>query len=181
MTTLRSVLQSYVSNGSVPGAVALVARGDQVEVQAVGFADADGTSPMASDSILRVASITKPIVASITKPITAAAVLMLVEDGQIALDDPSGTGCRSWRRRLFGPLGMADTGFEVSAGKLDRLTSYYRTDPAGGVELVDAPDGPGVIVFAAAACGVVRIGPGVPGRSGTPAGRHHDRPKRPGA
>ena len=43
--------------------------------------------------------------------------------------------------RLFGPLGMADTGFEVSAGELDRLTSYYRTDPAGGVELVDAPDG----------------------------------------
>jgi CubicO group peptidase (beta-lactamase class C family) len=28
--------------------------------------------------------------------------------------------------RLFGPLGMAATGFEVPAGKLDRFTSYYR-------------------------------------------------------
>jgi CubicO group peptidase (beta-lactamase class C family) len=43
--------------------------------------------------------------------------------------------------RLFGPLGMVDTGFEVPAGKLDRFTSYYRTDPAGGLELVDAPGG----------------------------------------
>jgi len=36
---------------------------------------------------------------------------------------------------------MADTGFEVPAAKLDRFTSYYRTDPAGGLELVDAPGG----------------------------------------
>ena len=104
MTTLRSVLQSYVSNGSVPGAVALVARGDQVEVQAVGFADVDRTSPMARDSIFRVASITKPI--------TAAAVLMLVEDGQIALDDPvrhwlpelASPVCRRARRQLAGDV-----------------------------------------------------------------------------
>src|SRR5271165_5529800 len=43
--------------------------------------------------------------------------------------------------RLFEPLGMADTGFEVPAGKLDRFTSYYRAGPAGGPELVDAPGG----------------------------------------
>jgi hypothetical protein len=43
--------------------------------------------------------------------------------------------------RLFEPLGMADTGFAVPAGKLGRFISYYRTDPAGGLELVDAPAG----------------------------------------
>ena len=43
--------------------------------------------------------------------------------------------------RLFEPLGMADTGFGVPAGKLDRFTSYYRAGPAGGLELVDAPGG----------------------------------------
>ena len=43
--------------------------------------------------------------------------------------------------RLFGPLGMADTGFEVPTSKLDRFTSYYRTGPAGALELVDAPGG----------------------------------------
>lgn len=43
--------------------------------------------------------------------------------------------------RLFEPLGMADTGFEVPAGKLARFTSYYRAGPAGGLELADAPGG----------------------------------------
>jgi CubicO group peptidase (beta-lactamase class C family) len=43
--------------------------------------------------------------------------------------------------RLFEPLGMVDTGFVVPAGKLDRFTSFYRPDPQGGLDLVDAPDG----------------------------------------
>jgi CubicO group peptidase (beta-lactamase class C family) len=80
MTNMHDVLETHVSNGSVPGAVGLVARGDRVEVQVVGSADVDGTAPMARDSIFRIASITKPI--------SAAAVMMLVEDGLIALDDP---------------------------------------------------------------------------------------------
>ena len=244
MSDLRGILQTHVSSGSVPGAVALVAHGDQVEVQAAGAADVDGTSPMTRDSIFRIASITKPI--------TAAAALMLAEDGQIALDDPVGRWLpelaspvvvrtpaspvddvvpavrpitvadlltfragygfpsdftlpvvsllfsellqgppqpqlvaapdewmatlsripllhqpgEAWlyntcsdilgvliarvsgrpfpeflAERLFEPLGMADTGFEVPAGKLGRFTSYYRADPAGGLELVDAPAG----------------------------------------
>lgn len=43
--------------------------------------------------------------------------------------------------RLFEPLRMVDTGFEVPAGKLDRFTSYYRADRSGDLELVDAPGG----------------------------------------
>jgi CubicO group peptidase (beta-lactamase class C family) len=244
MSKLHDILQTHVSNGSAPGAVGLIARGSQVEVQAVGSADADGTFPMARDSIFRIASITKPI--------TAAAVMMLVEDGRIALEEPVGQWLpelaspavlrtpaspvddvvpavrpitvvdlltfragygfpsdfslpavgllfselkqgppqpqlvaapdewmaalsripllyqpgEAWlyntcsdilgvliarvsgrplpeflAERLFGPLGMADTGFEVPPAKLDRFTSYYRTIPAGGLELVDAPGG----------------------------------------
>jgi CubicO group peptidase (beta-lactamase class C family) len=83
MTDLRSILQSRVDDGTVPGAVALVARGDRIEVEAVGSMDVEGTAPMSRDSIFRLASITKPI--------TAAAVMVLVEDGRIALDDPVGT------------------------------------------------------------------------------------------
>jgi len=244
MSNVHDILQTYVGNGSVPGAVGLMARGDRAEVAAAGSADVGGTSPMARDSIFRVASITKPI--------TAAAVMMLVEDGRIALEDPvrqwlpelaspavvrtpaspvddvvpavrpitvadlltfrAGYGFPSdfslpavgllfselkqgppqpqlvaapdeWMaalsripllhqpgeawlyntcsdiagvliarvsgrplpeflaERLFGPLGMVDTGFDIPAGKLARFTSYYRTDPAGGLELVDAPGG----------------------------------------
>jgi CubicO group peptidase (beta-lactamase class C family) len=43
--------------------------------------------------------------------------------------------------RLFEPLGMTDTAFAVPSTRLDRFTSYYRTGPTGGLELVDAPHG----------------------------------------
>src|SRR5215831_8506760 len=92
MSKLRDILQTHVSDGSVPGAVALVARGDRAEVEAAGSADVAGTSPMARDSIFRIASITKPI--------AAAAVMVLVEDGQLALDDPVG----KWLPELASPV-----------------------------------------------------------------------------
>jgi CubicO group peptidase (beta-lactamase class C family) len=72
MTSLQDLLASALRNGDVPGAAALVARGDEVEVASVGDVE--------PDSIFRIASITKPI--------TAAAVMLLVEDGLVALEDP---------------------------------------------------------------------------------------------
>nr|WP_232662303.1 serine hydrolase domain-containing protein [Pseudonocardia sp. TRM90224] len=243
MNDLRGVLQGHVDSGIVPGAVALVARGDDVEVEAVGSMDVEGSAPMARDSIFRIASTTKPI--------CAAAVMVLVEDGRIALDEPvdrwlpelaaptvvrtpsspvddvvpaerpitvldlltfrSGYGFPSnfsfpqvqqlftvqtdgrevqlrpdpdtWMaalgripllhqpgaawlydtsadlqgvliarasgrslpeflaERLFEPLGMVDTAFEVPASKRHRFTSYYKPGADGRLELADGPDG----------------------------------------
>jgi len=76
----------------VPGAVALVARGDRAEVEVVGSADVAGTAPMARDSLFRIASITKPI--------TAAATMMLVEEGRLALDAP----VKEWLPELAAPM-----------------------------------------------------------------------------
>ncbi|MCH5675900.1 serine hydrolase domain-containing protein [Streptomyces gilvus] len=92
MSALYDTLRRHVDRGTVPGAVGLVARGADMEVVAVGSADADGTAPMARDSIFRIASITKPI--------TAAAVLMLVEDGLLGLDAP----VEEWLPELAKPL-----------------------------------------------------------------------------
>jgi CubicO group peptidase (beta-lactamase class C family) len=72
MTRLQDLLETAVGNGTVPGAAALVARGDEVEIGNAGEVE--------PDSIVRIASITKPI--------TAAAVMLLVDDGLVALDDP---------------------------------------------------------------------------------------------
>jgi CubicO group peptidase (beta-lactamase class C family) len=72
MTRLLDLLEAAVGAGAVPGAAALVARGDDVEIAGVG--------EVAPDSIVRIASITKPI--------TAAAVMLLVDDGALALGDP---------------------------------------------------------------------------------------------
>ncbi|WP_066946225.1 serine hydrolase domain-containing protein [Streptomyces lushanensis] len=80
MSELRDVLDKHISEGPVPGAVALVARGDRVEVRTAGSLDIEGTAPVTRDTIFRIASITKPV--------TAAAVMTLVEDGRMALDDP---------------------------------------------------------------------------------------------
>jgi hypothetical protein len=44
MSNVHDILQTYVGNGSVPGAVGLMARGDRVEVAAAGSADVGGTS-----------------------------------------------------------------------------------------------------------------------------------------
>ncbi|MFI2640034.1 serine hydrolase domain-containing protein [Streptomyces sp. NPDC018610] len=243
MSALHDMLRRQVDEGTAPGAVGLVARGDDVEVVAVGSVDTAGTAPMSRETIFRIASLTKPI--------TAAAVLLLVEDGVVALADPvakwlpelaepvvvrdpagpvddvvslarpitvedllssragwgladdfslpavralsevqdHGLALQDWpepdvwldrlsripllhqpgeawlygtssalqgilvarasgrplpeflAERIFAPLGMRDTAFEVPAGERDRFTSLYRPAGANGLELVDGPDG----------------------------------------
>ncbi|MFF4104985.1 serine hydrolase domain-containing protein [Streptomyces sp. NPDC001903] len=92
MSGLRDILERHVSSGSLPGAVGLVARGDRVEVEAVGSADLEGTAPMVRDSIFRIASMTKPL--------TAAATMTLVEERLLALGDE----IAPWLPELAAPL-----------------------------------------------------------------------------
>ncbi|ANP54901.1 CubicO group peptidase (beta-lactamase class C family) [Streptomyces griseochromogenes] len=109
MTALHETLRRYVADRAVPGAVALLARGDDVEVVTVGHVDADGSAPMARDSLFRIASITKPV--------TAAAVLMLVEEGLAGLDDPVDT----WLPELAKPMAV-----RTPSGPLDDLVPAAR-------------------------------------------------------
>jgi CubicO group peptidase (beta-lactamase class C family) len=76
---LHAVTEQHVGDDRVPGLVALVARGDQVHVEALGTL-AIGGKPVTRDSIFRIASTTKPI--------TAAATLAVVDEGLIAIDEP---------------------------------------------------------------------------------------------
>ncbi|GAA2115623.1 serine hydrolase [Kitasatospora saccharophila] len=69
---LQALLDRRVADGTVPGAVALVARPGQVETAAAG--------ELGRGSPVRIASVGKPV--------TAAAVLQLVDDGVLALDAP---------------------------------------------------------------------------------------------
>jgi CubicO group peptidase (beta-lactamase class C family) len=72
-------MQGYVERGEIPGIVTLIARGDEIHVDAVGTMAVDGNRPMRRDTIFRIASITKPI--------TAVATMILVDDGALRLDD----------------------------------------------------------------------------------------------
>jgi CubicO group peptidase (beta-lactamase class C family) len=77
---LDDAMQAHVDRGEAPGLVALVARGDAVHVVAAGAQDLTTGSPMARDTIFRIASMTKPI--------AAAAAMILVEEGKLRLDEP---------------------------------------------------------------------------------------------
>ncbi len=78
---IRKGTQRFVDEGQVSGLVALVRDRDGVEsVEALGKADLASGRAMEPDTIFRVMSLTKPI--------TAVAVMMLVDDGKLRLDDP---------------------------------------------------------------------------------------------
>lgn len=78
---LASVLQPFVDQQSLAGAVILVANKEKVlTVEAVGFADIENKKAMSTDAIFWIASQSKPI--------TAAALMVLVDEGKVKLDDP---------------------------------------------------------------------------------------------
>lgn len=74
-------MKAYVDRGELAGAVTLVARhGIIAELDAVGWADVENKKPMKTDSIFQIMSMTKPI--------CGTAIMMLVEEGRLALTDP---------------------------------------------------------------------------------------------
>jgi len=76
---MHRVLSGYVERGDVPGLVALVGRGGDVHVEALGTLSVGGPAPMRRDTIFRIASLTKPM--------TAVAAMILVEECRVRLDD----------------------------------------------------------------------------------------------
>lgn len=80
LSKLRAGLEQAVAAGYAPGALGLVALGPNVEVVTAGKLAFAGEARMQRDTIFRIASMTKAI--------TAAAVLMLIEDGKLKLDEP---------------------------------------------------------------------------------------------
>jgi CubicO group peptidase (beta-lactamase class C family) len=78
---IRPRLQELVDNGTIPGAVALVARhGEIAYLDAVGFQDIENQRPMKTNSIFQIMSMTKPF--------TGVAIMMLVEQGKLELRRP---------------------------------------------------------------------------------------------
>ena len=78
---IDAYLTGVVRDTRIPGIVALVVDADRVVYTgAFGRQDVAAGVPMAADSIFRIASMTKPV--------TSVAVMMLVQEGDIGLDDP---------------------------------------------------------------------------------------------
>ena len=78
---ISAFLRESVSRGEVPGVVAMVVGRDRILYhEAFGKQDVARDLAMQKDSIFRIASMTKPM--------TSAAIMMLVEEGKLGLDDP---------------------------------------------------------------------------------------------
>jgi CubicO group peptidase (beta-lactamase class C family) len=80
LARIPQFLEAQVAAGALPGALTLIWRHGQVAHESlVGQTDLARGTPMRADAIFRLYSMTKPV--------TAVALLMLVEEGRLALDD----------------------------------------------------------------------------------------------
>lgn len=81
LNRISDAVQRSIEEKRIAGAVTLVMRhGDVVWLRAQGSRDREKNKPMETDSIFRIASMSKPI--------TTLAVMMLYEEGRFLLDDP---------------------------------------------------------------------------------------------
>ena len=77
----QTIKTRYVDSGLLPGALTLIWRKGAIVHQGVsGVMDQARATPMREDGIFRIYSMTKPV--------TSVALLMLMEEGKVALDDP---------------------------------------------------------------------------------------------
>jgi CubicO group peptidase (beta-lactamase class C family) len=80
LAALKSKITASIEQGVMPGAVWLLAKGDEVIVDTAGNTAYEGGVPMRRDTIFRLASVGKVV--------SAVAVMMLVEDGKLTLEEP---------------------------------------------------------------------------------------------
>ncbi|MCP3733448.1 beta-lactamase family protein [Sphingomonas sp. RP10(2022)] len=89
LAPVRQLLQGYVDQGRIAGAVVQVQQdGRTVFSTAVGWRDKEAHDPMRQDSVFRIASQTKAL--------TSVAAMMLMEEGKLLLSDPVGKYLPEW-------------------------------------------------------------------------------------
>jgi len=82
--------ERYLDTDKLPGTLALIhRRGEVGHFSVQGYADKERGTPLSEDTLFRIYSMTKPI--------TSVALMMLVEEGRIALDDPVHRYIPEWR------------------------------------------------------------------------------------
>ena len=84
------IQKKYLDTGCMPGALTMVWRkGEIAHFSALGMADVERKTKLAEDTIFRIYSMTKPI--------TSVAIMMLVEQGLVSLDDPVHKFIPEWK------------------------------------------------------------------------------------
>jgi CubicO group peptidase (beta-lactamase class C family) len=95
LARIDALLDSYVAEGRVAGVVALVLRdGKPVYQRAVGWRDKEAGSKMAMDTEFRIASQTKAL--------TSVAILQLMEEGKLSVNDKAGKWIPTFEKTTVG-------------------------------------------------------------------------------
>ncbi len=129
LARIDKMMQRYVDENKIAGAVGLVMRDGRIIYEhAVGWADKEAGRRMTTDAIFRIASQSKAI--------TSTAVMILMEEGKLALEDPVSRYIPSFARTTVAT--KSDTGRVIAPAKRaitigDLLTHTagisYGTDP----------------------------------------------------
>ena len=81
---ITKTMQRYVDEGRIAGTVTWLMRRDKlVHFEATGFADLESKTPMRTDTIFRIASMSKAV--------TSIAAMILIEEGRLSLETPVST------------------------------------------------------------------------------------------
>lgn len=81
LAAIKPRLERFIEEEQLTGAVTVVGNAAGVaSVEAIGQRDREANLPMAPNTLFRIASMTKPI--------TAIAIMQLVDDGKLSVDDP---------------------------------------------------------------------------------------------
>jgi CubicO group peptidase (beta-lactamase class C family) len=98
LARIPAKMQTYVDSGRAAGFVTIVVRhGHVASLEAVGYQDIDAKTPMRTDTIFRIASMTKSL--------TATGVMILVDEGKIGLLDPVEQYLPAYRGIKVNPCG----------------------------------------------------------------------------
>jgi CubicO group peptidase (beta-lactamase class C family) len=119
----QTMKERYVDTGMLPGFHVMICRdGELAHDSRVGMMDLERQRPLRDDAIFRIYSMSKPI--------TAVALMMLVEEGRLGLDDDVHTHIPSWRK-----LGVYASGLP---GLLSDTTGQFVTvRPKRPMKVVD--------------------------------------------
>lgn len=120
---INRVMQQYIDRQQFAGIITLVARRGQVAYfEKFGWQEIETQKPMEFDTIFRIYSMSKII--------TSAAVMMLVEEGQIRLSDPVSAYIPGFKNaRVYTPT--LGTDFELVPAKREMIIHDLFTHSAG--------------------------------------------------
>jgi CubicO group peptidase (beta-lactamase class C family) len=131
MGSYDQAITDFMRKHAIPGgAVAVLRDGKLIYARGFGYADVESKTPVQPDALFRIASVSKPI--------TAAAIMKLVEEGKLELDDrvapfiahltpaPGATVDPRWEQITIRHL-------------LNHAGGWDRTKPNGGFDPIDRP------------------------------------------